>query len=197
MFKKLLNYFLNGLLITIPLFIIVYLFYVSFVQFDSFLRETILKGEYNFPGLGLLTFILIISAVGFLSTTFLFRPLFKWFVSLLERIPLLKTVYTAVTDLLSAFVGKKKRFDKPVLVKMTEHSEVERIGFITDEDLKYLDNNEGKIGVYLPYSYGIMGTFIIVPKRNVESIEKSASEVMKYIVSGGISETEDNSSTPQ
>ena len=196
MFKRLLNYFLNGLLITIPLVVIIYLFYISFIQFDSFLREKILGEWLDIPGIGLLFFIILISCVGFLSTSFLFKPLFKQFNKLLERIPLLKTIYTAVTDLLSAFVGKKKRFDKPVLVKMDANTELERIGFITDEDLKYLPNNQGKVGVYMPYSYGIMGAFYIVPARNLTLIDKNASDLMKYIVSGGISDTEDDTTQP-
>lgn len=191
MFKRYLNFFFSGLLITVPTVLIIYLFYISFVRFDEFLREAILPEGKKIWGLGLLVFVVIISLIGFLSTTFLYKPIAAWFNKMMNRIPLIKTIYSAVTDLLSAFVGKKKRFDKPVLVKMDIHSGLEKIGFITDEDLDFLNNPDGKVGVYLPYSYGIMGSFYIVPVANITLIDRSASELMKYIVSGGISETEE------
>lgn len=192
MVRKILGYFFNGLLVTIPLGLIVYLFYISFIKFDAFLRMKVLGDSLSIPGIGLLFFIIFIAGVGFLSTSFLFKPLFTWFEKTIEGIPLIKTIYTAINDLLSAFVGKKKRFNKPVLVKMDAGTEIERIGFVTDEDLNFIQNKEGKVGVYFPYSYGIMGALYIVPTRNISMIDENPADIMKYIVSGGISET-DNS----
>jgi uncharacterized membrane protein len=80
-------------------------------------------------------------------------------------------------------------FNKPVLVKLNPASEVEMIGFVTDEDLKELgDDQEGKIGVYMPMSYSFSGHLVVVPRRNVKKIDRSSVDIMKYVVSGGIVE---------
>ena len=110
------------------------------------------------------------------------------FNKILEKVPLLKIVYSSVKDLLSAFVGKKKRFTKPVLVKM--EGEVERIGFITQRDLTHLGVSADKIGVYIPFSYAVTGNLIIVPKSNVTPIDGSSADIMKFIISGGVTSIE-------
>ncbi len=89
---------------------------------------------------------------------------------------------------MSAFVGGKKKFTEPVLVKMDSFGML-RIGFITRRNgIEEMGINKDQVVVYLPYSYGIMGTVIIVPKENVTPINLSSTEVMKFIVSGGVTE---------
>lgn len=105
----------------------------------------------------------------------------KW----LEKIPL----YKSVTDIVNAFVGSKKKFNRPVLVQISKEQDLEVIGFITDEDLSELaDDHGGKIGVYFPMSYSFSGHLVIVPRNNVRPIDRNSVDVMKYIVSGGIVE---------
>jgi len=72
--------------------------------------------------------------------------------------------------------------------------EVERIGFITQTDLTELGISEGKIGVYIPFSYAVTGNLIIVPKKNVTPIKGKASDVMKFIISGGVTTIEEDTS---
>jgi len=112
----------------------------------------------------------------------------------LDRAPLIKTLYTSIGDLLSAFVGEKKRFNKPVLVKISADGGVEKLGFITEEDLSELGIAGDKIAVYLPHSYNFSGNLFIVSRDRVTPIDRNASEVMKFIVSGGVSKVEDESS---
>jgi uncharacterized membrane protein len=95
-----------------------------------------------------------------------------------------------VTDLLGAFVGQKKSFNRPVLVKLSKENDIEVIGFITDDDLHELGNIRNKVGVYLPMSYSFAGHLVIVPVENVKPIDKSSVDVMKYIVSGGVVDIE-------
>ena len=90
--------------------------------------------------------------------------------------------------MISAFVGQKKRFTEPVLVKIAP--EVEKIGFITCKDLSKIGINEDKVGVYLPFSYAITGNFIIVPAQNIRLLDVPSAEIMKYIISGGVTEIE-------
>ena len=184
-YKVIAGYFLRGLLYTVPLAITVYIIYQIFVFLDNLLADLI---PYNIPGLGILILLVFITLMGFLGSTIIGQPVVNYLESLLNRIPLLKTLYTAITDLLGAFVGTKKRFNQPVLVKMNRESEIEKLGFITTEDLSRLGIEGGKIAVYMPHSYNFSGNLFIVPRTNVTPIHHNTADVMKFIISGGVTE---------
>jgi len=179
--KGLLGYFLRGLLLVVPATIIIYIVYQLFVFLDRIIpMET--------PGLGLLVLLGAITAIGFLGSTFIAEGIIRRANKVLDRVPLVKTIYTAITDLLSAFVGQKKSFSRPVLVKLNRESEIEKPGFITNDDLKNLNIHSGKIAVYLPHSYNFSGNIFIVPRENVTPVNANTAEFMKFIVSGGVTE---------
>ena len=73
-------------------------------------------------------------------------------------------------------------------MKIYENSTIERIGFITNEDLNKLNISKGKVLVYLPHSYAISGQLFVVEKKNLTLIDSSSSDIMKLIVSGGVTE---------
>lgn len=181
MLRKFLGFFLNGLIFSVPLVITIFIVYQLFNFFDG-----LLPVDRRFPGSGILVLLIVITSIGYLGSTFVAQPIRNWFHTLIERIPLVKTLYSSITDLLSAFVGQKKRFNRPVLVKMSIDSDLERIGFVTDEDLSLLDNSNDKVGVYFPHSYTYTGNLWIVPKNRITPIDKNSADVMKYIVSGGV-----------
>lgn len=89
---------------------------------------------------------------------------------------------------MSSFVGEKKNFNKPVLVKLYPNSEIFRLGFLTDESLDKFELNDTMISVYVPHSYAISGQLFIVNKYMLKTINTNATSVMKYIVSDGITE---------
>lgn len=180
--KKLLGYFFQGLLYTLPIAATIYVVYKAIVLIDGILPIKV-------PGLGILILILSITLVGFIGGALISSRILK-LEKLLDRIPLIKIIYTSVKDLLSAFVGKKKRFTEPVLVKM--EGEVERLGFITQKDLTDLGISENKIGVYIPFSYAVTGNLIIVPKENVTPIDANSADIMKFIISGGVTELDEH-----
>ena len=182
-FSKALSYFMRGLLYTGPLAVTGYIIWNLFVFLDNLIPIDI-------PGVGLLSLLTFITIVGIVGSTFIARPVENYFSRLLDRAPLIKTIYSAISDLLSAFVGEKKRFNKPVLVKLTKSSDLEKMGFITSEDLSELGIAKGKIAVYLPHSYNFSGNLYIVPVENVTPLDANASEVMKFIVSGGVTDLE-------
>jgi uncharacterized membrane protein len=185
--NKIANYFFQGLLYIGPLAITIYVIYTLFVWLDGLLNQYL--EEYlglSIPGLGLLTVLVIILLVGFLGSSFLFKPLASRFDRLISRAPLIKIIYTSVKDLLSAFVGQKRRFNKPVLVKVSADGTLQKLGFITNDDLSDLGISEKKIAVYLPHSYAWSGNLFIVPAENVTPVDASATEVMKYIISAGV-----------
>jgi len=185
--KKLLNYFFQGLLFIGPVAITIYAIKVSFLWIDGFLNkyfEAYLGVQ--IPGLGLITILIFITLMGFLGSSFLFKPMASKLDSMISKAPLIKIIYTSVKDLLTAFVGQKKRFNQPVLVKVSADGALEKVGFITNEDLTELGISENKIAVYLPHSYAWSGNLFIVPAKNVTKINASATDVMKYIISAGV-----------
>lgn len=179
--KKLLGYFLQGLLYLVPISVTIYVVVESIRLVDGIISLDI-------PGLGLLIILITVTVVGFVGGTLLTRQILN-FDKILDRVPLIKIIYTSVKDLLSAFVGKKKRFTEPVLVKM--EGDVERFGFITQQDLTLLGISADKIGVYIPFSYAVTGNLIVVPKKNVTPVNGSSADIMKFIISGGVTEIED------
>jgi len=178
--KKLLGYFLQGLLYLVPISVTIYIVVESIRFVDGIIPLDV-------PGLGLLIILITVTVVGFSGRTLLTRQILN-FDKILDRVPLIKIIYTSVKDLLSAFVGTKKRFTEPVLVKM--EGDVERFGFITQKDLTHLGISADKIGVYIPFSYAVTGNLIVVPKKNVTSVDGSSADIMKFIISGGVTEIE-------
>ncbi len=94
-------------------------------------------------------------------------------------------LYNAIRDLVEAFAGEKKKFDKPVLVTLGTSSYAKVIGFMTRESLDNLGLKD-HVAVYLPQSYNFAGNVLIFPKEAVTPLDIESSEVMTFIVSGGV-----------
>lgn len=178
--KRIASYFFQGLLVTVPLAILGYVIYGLFVFLDELI-------PFEIPGLGLLSLLVSITVLGYLASTIVAQPFRWWFEELLKRIPLLKTLYTTVSDFISALVGTKKRFDKPVMVKVSSAG-LHKLGFITHRDLSILGIDDGMVAVYFPHSYNFSGNLFIVPNENIIPLDKSSAEIMKFIVSGGVAD---------
>jgi uncharacterized membrane protein len=178
------KYFIRGVIFLVPVVATVYVIFKAFIYIDGII-------PYEIPGLGLLTLFATLTIFGVLASTVLAQPLIFWGNQLLKTSPLIKTIYSSIRDLLSAFVGNQKRFDKPVLVKLVKNSSVEKFGFLTSDDLSELGVSKDKVAVYLPHSYAFSGNLYIVPAENITPIDASAADVMKFIVSGGVSSVND------
>jgi uncharacterized membrane protein len=109
----------------------------------------------------------------------------------IEKIPVIRHIYSPVKDFTGAFLGDKKAFNRPVLVFTNKASEVREIGFITDDDLHEIGIGKEYVAVYIPMSYSISGRLLIVPSSNVTPMEANAADVMKFVVSGGVSEVDE------
>jgi len=187
--RKLGGFFLNGVLIIVPIAAVLYIIYkvlellstpVLSLMYNE--RELAVTGQKISP-LAILLLLLFILIMGYIGTKLINEPIKKRISQYVEKIPL----YKSITDIINALVGSKKRFNKPVLVKLNQEQDIEVIGFITDEDLNELaDDIEGKIGVYLPMSFSFSGHLVIVPRKNVKIVDRNSVDVMKYLVSGGI-----------
>ncbi|MBE9466924.1 MAG: DUF502 domain-containing protein [Bacteroidetes bacterium] len=183
--KKFVGYFLQGILFIVPIAVTVYLLYLTFEFIDGILPPEIIG--VRIPGLSALIIVFSITIIGFLGKILVSQPIFQFVNKLINKLPLIKVIYCSIKDLLSAFVGKEKKFTHPVLIKLNKNLEIERLGFITQNDLKFLGIENKKIAVYLPSSYGILGDLYIVPVENVTQINANSIDVMKFIVSGGVS----------
>lgn len=184
--KTLVSLFLQGVLYITPLFIPLYIIYSVFVSLDSSFETWF---GVDIPGLGILALFVVLTIIGFLGNLFITESIKNGFYKFLERTPLIKTIYNSVKDLLNAFVGKEKKFNKPVLVKVNTISNLEKVGFITQEDLSDFGISGEKIAVYFPHSYAFSGEMFIVPKEHITPIDKKSADVMKFIVSAGVSKS--------
>ena len=177
--------FLKGLIILAPFGLTVYIIYWVFYKIDG-----LIKWEY--PGLGFVVIISAVTIIGFMGTRFFIgKAVFDFFDHLLERTPGIKYIYSSIKEVMSSFVGDKKRFTQPVWVRTQMAPELWRIGFLTQPDMGHL-GLEGKVAVYLPHSYAISGWVIIVDAAQVKNAEGlSAAEAMKFAVTGGVTTSEE------
>ncbi len=185
--KTVFKYFLQGLLYLAPISLTALLFIEIFAGLDSLIPLDI-------PGLGIILLFTVITISGVVGSYLIKLPLFNMIETQLERVPLIKLVYSSVKDLVKAFVGQKKGFNHPVLLKLYENSEIRRLGFITDEaqDLLEKKNLNGLLTVYVPHSFAISGQLFLVPESYVEPINSKSADVMKYIIAGGVVTMDDN-----
>jgi len=176
--RRLINYFLRGLVLVAPLAITIYVCWIVFVRIDGWLGLTV-------PGLGFVITIALITLIGFLGSSLLTRGLVAIFDQTLGRLPFVRLLYTSTKDLLNAFVGEKRRFDKPVLVRVSSESEARLVGFVTQESLDRL-GLPGYSAVYFPQSYNFAGNLVVFPSSQLQPLDAASADVMAFIVSGGV-----------
>jgi uncharacterized membrane protein len=181
-YQKIIQYFLQGLLILGPVSITIYFIYEIFDKIDNILRPVI-----NIPGIGFIIIIAFIILTGYLSSFFVMGRILSVMDKYLERTPGVKLFYSFVRDFFEAFAGNKKKFTKSVLANIDD-TDIWRVGFITQEDMSSF-GMENYVAVYLPMAYSVAGNVYIVPKERVKPITNiSATQSMKFAVSGGVTE---------
>lgn len=179
--KRLASYFFKGLLFVAPITVTLYIFYLIFTSVDALLGLEI-------PGLGFLVTIVLVTFIGFLGSNILTNRLFYFIDKVFTKVPIMRLFYTAIKDILSAFLGSKRSFDKPVLVTLIPGSNVKVVGFITKESLESWGRAD-EVAVYIPQSYNFAGNLIVVPREQITIINAQSSDVMAFIVSGGVTGT--------
>lgn len=177
--KRFFRYFLNGFLIMAPITLTVYII----VAIVNWLDELFFLG---YHGLGLLMIVVLTTVVGFIGSSFLVKPFFVLTERILNRLPLVSMIYSSLKDLFDAFVGENQKFNQPVLVKMTQYRDVYKLGFVTQLSMDAV-NLPDKVAVYFPHSYNFSGELFLIDRENVTYLEIPSSEVMKFVVSGGVS----------
>lgn len=180
--SRLLNYFLRGLVVVAPLALTVYVCAFIFVTIDGWLGLPI-------RGVGFLLAIVLITLVGFTASTIFTRTMTSTLDRLFERLPFVRLLYSSAKDMLNAFVGEKRRFDKPVVVTLSEDGALKVLAFLTSDSLAQLGITD-HVSVYMPQSYGFAGHILVVPANRVQRIDADAAHVMAFIISGGVTEVE-------
>jgi uncharacterized membrane protein len=185
--KKIIAFFFQGLLYMAPIGITLFILYKAFFLVDDIFKPLLFSiFGFHIPGAGLIILFLLITLLGYVGQTIIARPIKFLINHFLERAPLLKTFYTSIKDFLSAFVGKEKKFNQPVLVKVNLISDLEKIGFVTRENLSDLGVEGKKVAVYFPHSYNFSGEMFIVPADQVKRLDAAPADIMKFVVSGGV-----------
>lgn len=177
--KRLVDNFLKGCLVLVPTVTTVYVVGFALGKMDSLVPSPI-------PGLGILLALALITAIGWIASNVVGRRVVEWVEQLLRRLPVVRLLFTSIKDLMSAFVGDKRTFDKPVLVRLDDTGIVRMLGFVTCE---HFDDARlaGHVAVYLPQSYNFAGNVLVVPRARIEAIDADGAEFMTFIISGGVS----------
>ena len=185
-FGQLGTYILRGTFIIAPLFFTFYALWMILGKIDYPVQEIFYSiFKFRIPGIGLITVFLLLILVGYLGTSILMDKVFKGLESLILKLPIVKEIYKAIRDVIGAFASDKKKFEKPVLVKVGEG--IHRIGFITTEDLTDFDITSNLVSVYFPLSYAFTGELLLVDKSLLSPLDtRDVKDLMKFVISGGI-----------
>lgn len=186
--KSVLKNFINGILTIVPIILVVYVIYKTFMFLDSMLGNMLkpyMQDSY-IPGIGLLTTLVLITLLGWLSTRFITGSIIKLIDKVLERIPLVKTVYSVIKDTVHSFLGEKKSFSKVALVTIPG-TNMKSLGFITTENLEaFYEPLSEHAAVYIPQTFQVAGFTFLIPKSDIEIIDVKPEDAMKFILSGGM-----------
>lgn len=177
--RRLANLFLRGLLVTAPVALTLYICWAVFIRVDRWLGLPI-------PGAGFVVTLALITLVGALASNLITRGAVGLVDRLLNRLPFVRLLYSSSKDLLGAFVGEKRRFNRAVSVALLPGSDVRAFGFITADSLARLGLDD-HVAVYLPQSYNFAGQLVAVPRAQVTPLALDSADVMAFVVSGGVS----------
>ena len=180
--------FITGLLTLLPLVLTLYFSVWLLTVLERFFGKQvklILPDDWYLPGMGLAVAIAVIFFVGVLMHGYVFRVLFRRIELLLLRVPLVRSVYSALRELLGLF-GEQK--GQALQVVMVRFQDANLLGFVTREDCSALKGADCKdrIAVYLPMSYQVGGYTVFVPQEAVTKIDMSREDALRFILTAGL-----------
>lgn len=194
-YKKLLQYFLQGMLILAPVFVTIYAIWFIVSSIDSLIPIFTYVDEggqvrvQNY-GLGFLIIIVIVVSMGYFSSFFITGRIVSFMDKFFQKTPGLKHIYSTTRDFFEAFAGEKKRFTANVLANVDDN-DVWRVGFITNDDMGDFGLKD-YVAVYIPMAYSVAGNVYVIPRERVKPITNiSSAQTMKFAVSGGVTTVEE------
>ena len=189
MMKRLGSILLKGLVTILPIGLTVYFVYWLGITTETLLSKPIkwVVGANYWPGMGLVTGFLLLFVVGLAVNAFLVRRLLGMGEELLMRVPVVKTVYSAIRDMTRLVNTDKKKGDLDRVVTL-DIGFGKMIGFVTQEHANTLGIGGGDdlVAVYLPMSYQIGGYTVYLPRSRVTETELSVEQAMRIVLTGGV-----------
>jgi len=187
--KLLAKLFFRGLAAILPLALTGWLVWWTIAAGEALLRRVLLlflDAEDIWPGMGFVLSIALVMTVGLLMYSFVVRQVYVRLTALLERIPVVKSVYGMIVDVVRLFGSADDRpFKKVVLV--ADGRGGEQIGFLTRDDFADLPEvGAGKVAVYLPMSYQLGGFTVIVPRERVRDVAMKVEDALRFCVTAGV-----------
>ncbi len=183
---------IKGFLTLLPILLTLYVLYWGLTFLDKGLK-IIIPEAWFFPGIGLIFALLIMYGVGILTKNWLTGSLFSLGEKLLDKIPLVRTIYNSVRDISQFFDSDKaKKLNKPVVVSLDSGSKWV-IGFLTQSNIEKLPqetlNELGSelVAVYFPMSYQIGGYTLLVPKSSITEIDMPVEQALQFVLTAGLS----------
>lgn len=189
--------FLKGLMAVLPIAITLTLIIWILDAIErvfGFVLIGIVGKQHYFPGLGLIVGLILVFIIGLLMNAWIVQRLSQWGDSLLKRIPLVKTLYVSVSDLMSFFKTQSRKPDSSVV--LVTIGSMKLVGLVTRDSFSdlgapFTKPGENLIAVYLPMSYQLGGYTIMVPRSSVELTNMSVEKAMRFVITAGMKTTED------
>lgn len=188
--KFLAKLFFRGLAALLPLVLTGYTLYLAVVAGEQLLRRVVLLfvAETSYwPGMGFLLSIALLMVIGLLMYSWVVRRMYGLVTALLERIPVVKTVYGMIVDVVRLVSsGEDRPFRRVVMVRLDNG--LEQVGFVTREDCGDLaDLGKDKVAVYLPMSYQLGGFTVVVGKERITETTMAVEDALRFCVTAGVS----------
>lgn len=191
-YKKLLQYFLQGMLIIAPVAVTIYALYLVITTIDGWIPifthvdENGVVHVQNY-GVGLILIVSVIILLGYFSSFFITGRIVSFMDRLMQKAPGIKHIYSTTRDFFEAFAGDKKKFTQNVLANVDDN-DVWRLGFITRDDMADF-GLEGFVSVYIPMAYSVAGNVYVIPRSRIKPITHiSSTQTMKFALSGGVTD---------
>jgi len=192
-FKRLRNYFIAGAVVLIPIAITLYLTVFIIKISTRILPKELNPNHYlpvDIPGVEIVISFLIITLIGFISVSFLGKKIFELIDNLLQRIPILRTIYSALGQMTESFTSSNDNGKSVVLIEYPR-KEVWVIGFATRANKGVISKklNQELINIFVPTTPNpTSGFLLMVPTKDVIYLDISFEQASKFIVSAGTSE---------
>lgn len=195
-YRKLLQYFLQGMLVLAPITVTLYALYAVVTSIDSWIpifTTVDEKGVVHVQnyGVGIVVIVTVIILIGYFSSFFITSRIIYFMDKLMQKTPGIKHIYSTTRDFFEAFAGDKKKFTQNVLANVDDN-DVWRLGFVTRNDMDEFGLS-GFVSVYIPMAYSVAGNVYVIPKSRVKPITHiSSAQTMKFAVSGGVTDVTDD-----
>lgn len=181
---RILAFFIRGLIFLVPILGTIWLGYYLYSLLTVY-------GFTDQPWLNISIILVGITLIGWLLSSIFARPVIMALEEILTNVPFVKVVYSSIKDMMEAFMGEKKRFNKPVLIHYPGEGSLQRIGFITQEDLSQFGLMD-RVAVYVPMSYSFSGNLFLVPVKDITPLKGfDTTELMKFVVAGGVTDLDE------